>query len=53
MHTYSLNEEVPTCLDSLNHPLRNEIEELRGIIMSTEVLLEENIKWDAPNYSVQ
>lgn len=45
-----LNEEVTEFLDALNHPLRNEIEALRRIILSANADLIENIKWNAPNY---
>lgn len=39
-------------LDSLNHSLRDEIECLRKIIMSTDYELTEGIKWNGPNYSI-
>lgn len=45
--------EVSQFLDPLNHPLRNEIELLRVIISETVEDLEENIKWNGPNYSFQ
>ena len=44
------NIEVTKFLDELNHPLRNEIEQLREIILSTTGDLTENIKWNGPNY---
>ncbi len=46
-----LNKEVTIFLDSLNHPLRKEIEALRNLILSSNNLLKENIKWNGPNYS--
>ncbi|MBK6284962.1 MAG: DUF1801 domain-containing protein [Draconibacterium sp.] len=46
-----LNKEVTIFLDSLNHPLRKEIEALRNLILSSNNLLQENIKWNGPNYS--
>jgi hypothetical protein len=46
-----LNKEVTIFLDSLNHPLRKEIEALRNLILSSNDLLRENIKWNGPNYS--
>ncbi len=52
MDTYELNAEVTEFLDSLNHPLRNEIEYLRKIIMSTDKEFTEGIKWNGPNYSI-
>nr|WP_315219454.1 DUF1801 domain-containing protein [uncultured Flavobacterium sp.] len=42
--------EVTEFLDQLNHPLREEIEELRKIILASNKNLTENIKWNAPNY---
>jgi hypothetical protein len=47
----NLNSEVTTFLDNLNHPLRNEIEQLRLNILSVNTRLTENIKWNGPNYS--
>ncbi|MCX7638364.1 MAG: DUF1801 domain-containing protein [Cyclobacteriaceae bacterium] len=47
----TLNKEVSRFLDELKHPLRKEIDLLRGIILSSVKGLEENIKWNAPNYN--
>lgn len=44
------NIEVTQFLDSLNHPFRNEIEQLRCIILGVNDKLKENIKWNGPNY---
>ncbi|XOV94201.1 MAG: DUF1801 domain-containing protein [Bacteroidota bacterium] len=46
----NLNNEVSEFLDGLNHPLRNEIEQLRQIIINATSGLTENIKWNGPNY---
>lgn len=46
-----LSEEVTTFLDNLEHPLRNEIDYLRKVILSSEHELTEGIKWNGPNYS--
>lgn len=46
-----LSEEVTNFLDKLNHPLRKEIDVLRNLILSSNNLLIENIKWNGPNYS--
>lgn len=46
-----MNPEVTNFLDPLNHPLRNEIEQLRKIILSAKSGIEENIKWNGPNYT--
>lgn len=43
------NTEVSRFLDGLNHPFRKEIEYLRSLILSAHAL-EENIKWNGPNY---
>jgi uncharacterized protein YdhG (YjbR/CyaY superfamily) len=45
-----LNTEVTTLLEELNHPFRNEIEELRIWILNANNNLQENIKWNGPNY---
>ncbi|SEI56661.1 protein of unknown function (DU1801) [Dyadobacter sp. SG02] len=47
-----LNKDVTRFLDELGHPLRPEIEALRQIILDASAMLEENIKWNGPNYSV-
>jgi hypothetical protein len=44
------NKDVSRFLDGLNHPFRNEIEQLRQIILSANNNLSENIKWNGPNY---
>ena len=46
----TLNEEVSNFLNELNHPLIKEINNLREIILKTKISLQENIKWNGPNY---
>ncbi len=46
-----LSNDVSLFLDTLNHPLRSEIDNLRTIILQANDELEENIKWNSPNYS--
>lgn len=46
----NLSNEVTSFLNELNHPLINEINALRKIILETPVFLQENIKWNGPNY---
>jgi len=46
----NLNIEVTALLEALNHPFRNEIEQLRICILEANKHLEENIKWNGPNY---
>jgi len=45
-----LNPEVTALLDTLNPPFRNEIEQLRHLILSADSGLTENVKWNGPNY---
>ncbi|MEQ1732855.1 MAG: DUF1801 domain-containing protein [Bacteroidia bacterium] len=52
MPTNNLNKDVTTFMNALNHPFSNEIEALRTIILNANASLTENIKWNAPNYSV-
>ena len=47
-----LNKEVTDFLNAQNHPLINEIELLRNIILLADNRLSENIKWNGPNYAV-
>lgn len=44
------NIEVTKFLDGQNHPFRNEIEQLRLIILGANDKLIENFKWNGPNY---
>lgn len=46
----NLNIEVTKFLDDLHHPLRPEIEQLRLIILGADRNIQENIKWNGPNY---
>lgn len=46
----NLNIEVTALLEALKHPFRNEIEQLRICILEANNRLEENIKWNGPNY---
>lgn len=46
----NLNPEVTAFLDGLRHPLRDNIEILRGIILESNPEISENIKWNGPNY---
>ena len=48
--TKQSSSEVTEFLNELNHPFRKEIEELRDYILSANIDLTENIKWNAPNY---
>lgn len=46
----NLNKEVTDFLDEQNHPFRNEIEQLRTLILTANTAMTENIKWNGPNY---
>ncbi len=48
-----MNVDVTQFLNELSHPMRREIEKLREIILSASKGLEENIKWNGPNYTFQ
>ncbi len=52
MTPININSEVTHFLDVQNHPFRKEIEILRKIILHANVELNENIKWNGPNYSL-
>ena len=45
-----LNNEGSAFLDDLHHPLREEIEALRLIILKANGKITENVKWNGPNY---
>lgn len=44
------NPEVTNFLDGQSHPLRENIEMLREIILGSNSEISENIKWNGPNY---
>ena len=46
----NLNNEVTDFLTGLKHPLINEISALRAVIIGCPIAIDENIKWNAPNY---
>lgn len=46
-----LNKEVTHFLEQQNHPLHREIDALRELIISAVPHLQENIKWNGPNYT--
>lgn len=48
-----MNHSVTTFLDAQSHPLREEIELLRSIILASADGLVENIKWNGPNYQLK
>lgn len=52
LHEKKMNKEVTEFLDKLDHPFRKEIEELRAMILESYPGMEEDIKWNGPNYKV-
>lgn len=48
-----MNHLVSEFLAPLNHPFTAEIDTLRQIIMDSQTGIEENIKWNGPNYVFQ
>ena len=48
-----MNPEVTMLLNELNHPYRALIEELRKILIDSGNGLEENVKWNGPNYHIK
>jgi hypothetical protein len=43
-------EQVAEFMNNLKHPLKNEIEEVRTIVLSTNDKITEHIKWNAPSF---
>lgn len=50
LESKKFNPEVNRFLDAMNHPLRQEIDALRSIILNSNIQLTENVKWNGPNY---
>jgi hypothetical protein len=46
-------KSVDEFLNSLKHPMKIEIEEIRKIILKADKRLTEKIKWNAPSYCIQ
>lgn len=46
------HEQVLEFLEKLEHPLKQEIEEVRKIILSSNDQITEHIKWNAPSFCV-
>jgi len=47
-----LDPDVTRLIESERHPLAEAIADLRTLILSSDVSLSENVKWNSPNYSV-
>lgn len=45
--------DVSTYMQTLDHPLKAEIEQLREILKSADERLSERIKWNAPSYHLE
>ncbi|CAG9623031.1 DUF1801 domain-containing protein [Sutcliffiella rhizosphaerae] len=50
MEKKSGSEQVEAFLENLTHPHKEEIEEVRRIILSTDQKITEHIKWNAPSF---
>lgn len=46
----NINPKVDAFLSEKKHPLTNEIQEVRAIILSTDERIEECIKWSSPTF---
>jgi hypothetical protein len=46
-------QQVTVFLSGLTHPLKPQIEAVRKMILSANVLLTEHIKWNAPSFQYQ
>jgi len=44
------SEEVIQFMEKLEHPLREEIEKVRAIILDSDEQITEHIKWNAPSF---
>lgn len=51
MKKTTLSAEVTTFLNTIDHPLRREIDVLRRTILDASPGLAENVKWNGPNYT--
>lgn len=47
-----LNKDVTSLVEGKAHPLRDEINFLRSVILAADSRLAENVKWNGPNYAV-
>lgn len=43
-------QSVDELLAGLEHPLRNDIEELRGVVLSASDAVGEEVKWNSPSF---
>jgi len=46
----NINVEVSNYLSKKNHPLNDEIQKIREIILKTDERIEETIKWSSPTF---
>lgn len=49
-HVAERNESVEIFMRKLEHPLKDEIETVRAIILGADTEITENIKWNAPSF---
>lgn len=43
-------QQVEEFMDKLSHPMKNEIEEVRKIILNADERITEHVKWNAPSF---
>ncbi|WP_316569392.1 DUF1801 domain-containing protein [Neobacillus sp. YIM B06451] len=46
-------EQVAEFMAKLDHPLKEEIEEVRKIILNSDTRITEHIKWNAPSFLIE
>ncbi|TQR19910.1 DUF1801 domain-containing protein [Psychrobacillus vulpis] len=46
-------QQVIEFMNNLDHPLKEEIEEVRKIILNANIIISEHIKWNAPSYHIE
>ena len=46
------HEQVVEFLNALEHPLKNEIEEVRKMVLAADERITEQIKWNAPSFCI-
>lgn len=44
---------VQTFMDTLEHPLKDSVQDLRALILSLDPRISEEIKWNAPSFQIE
>lgn len=50
VETLKTQRTVAQFMDALEHPLKREIDAVRGILLATDPAIREEIKWNAPSF---